>query len=107
MLKKKTKYKVKKKSRKTSKRKKKVIKKKGKKVLKKKNRISKKKKDKIKNPTELIIKTRPEWVKASLANKSSYQKKYSDTRRSDGKDTEDQPLRRKILLNFQITIPFV
>ena len=26
-----------------------------------------------------IIKTKPEWVKRSLANKSQYQKKYSDS----------------------------
>ena len=27
----------------------------------------------------LIIKTRPEWIKSSLANKAQYQKKYSDS----------------------------
>jgi acetyl-CoA synthetase len=28
---------------------------------------------------ELIIKTRPEWIKSALVNKSKYQKKYSDS----------------------------
>ena len=28
---------------------------------------------------EQIIKTRPEWIKRSLANKSQYQKKYSES----------------------------
>ena len=28
---------------------------------------------------ELIIKTKPEWVKSSLINKIQYQKKYSDS----------------------------
>ena len=28
---------------------------------------------------ELIIKTKPEWVKSALVNKSKYQKKYSDS----------------------------
>ena len=28
---------------------------------------------------ELIIKTKPEWVKSALANKVKYQKKYSDS----------------------------
>ena len=28
---------------------------------------------------ELIIKTKPEWVKNALANKAKYQKKYSDS----------------------------
>ena len=28
---------------------------------------------------ELIIKTKPEWVKSSLINKTKYQKKYSDS----------------------------
>ena len=29
--------------------------------------------------SELIFKTKPEWIKASLANKSQYQKKYSES----------------------------
>ena len=28
---------------------------------------------------ELILKTKPEWVKSALVNKSKYQKKYSDS----------------------------
>ena len=28
---------------------------------------------------ELIFKTRPEWVKSALINKTKYQKKYSDS----------------------------
>ena len=28
---------------------------------------------------ELIIKTKPEWVKGTLVNKAKYQKKYSDS----------------------------
>ena len=28
---------------------------------------------------ELIIKTKPEWVKSALANNAKYQKKYSDS----------------------------
>ena len=28
---------------------------------------------------ELIIKTKPEWVKNALVNKAKYQKKYSDS----------------------------
>ena len=28
---------------------------------------------------KLIIKTKPEWVKSSLINKTKYQKKYSDS----------------------------
>ncbi len=39
----------------------------------------KKKKIKIDTPTELIIKTKPEWIKASLANKARYQKNYNES----------------------------
>ena len=70
MPKKKKKRKTKKKTIKKHKRAKKV------------SRIKKKIKKKVikKNePSELIIKTKPEWVKASLANKSTYQKKYTDS----------------------------
>ena len=31
------------------------------------------------NEKELIIKTKPEWVKSALVNKAKYQKKYSDS----------------------------
>ena len=43
--------------------------------------ISKVKKKVLKNikEKELIIKTKPEWVKSSLVNKAKYQKKYSDS----------------------------
>ncbi len=56
--------------------------KKNKKILKRKNnkKIPKRKKpSKSNESTELIIKTRPEWIKASLANKSTYLKKYNDS----------------------------
>ena len=70
MPKKKKTRKIKKKSSK-----KKKFKKKRKKVLKKrKKRVSRNKKDKTDAPTELIIKNKPEWIKASLANKVQYQK---------------------------------
>ena len=49
--------------------------------------IKKKKKTKVKkkiinkvakeSSKELIIKTKPQWIKSSLANKSKYQDKYS------------------------------
>ena len=50
---------------------KKFVKRKTKKIL---RRKRKKRIDKTDTPTELIIKTKPEWVRASLANKSQYQK---------------------------------
>ena len=28
---------------------------------------------------ELVLKTKPEWVKSALVNKAKYQKKYSDS----------------------------
>ncbi len=77
--------------------KKKSNKKKAKKVKKKKSskkrrkikRVSKTKRTSVKkskkknidkiSSNELIIKTKPEWVKRSLANKAQYQKKYSDS----------------------------
>ena len=34
--------------------------------------------DKLDTPTELIIKTKPEWIRTSLANKAQYQKNYKD-----------------------------
>ena len=73
--KKKTKRKVKNKSNKKKNKKIKI-----RKFKKKKNNNKKvSKKNKTNDPTELIIKTRPEWVKASLANKSSYIKKYNES----------------------------
>ncbi len=52
-----------------------------KKVIKKKVRRKRKnlKKTDSTNIPELIIKTKPEWVKTGLANKSQYQKKYNDS----------------------------
>jgi acetyl-CoA synthetase len=72
--KKKTKTKVKKKS----------VKKKTKKSVKKKI-IKVSKKNKSSNSAKLVIKTKPEWIKSSLANKSTYQKKYNDSiKNNDG-----------------------
>ena len=54
----------------------------------KKNKIKPKVKKKVSNKIidqELIIKTKPEWVKSALANKVKYQKKYSDSiKNNDG-----------------------
>ena len=82
MPKKKKKSKIKK--RKSTKRKVKSRKKipKKRKVAKKKSRIKRKSLKTKKNATssqELIFKTRPEWIKASLANKSQYQNKYNES----------------------------
>ena len=82
MPKKKKKSKIKK--RKSTKRKIKSRKKipKKRKVAKKKSRIKRKSLKTKKNDTssqELIFKTRPEWIKASLANKSQYQNKYNES----------------------------
>ena len=41
--------------------------------------VKKKQLDKNGSPPELIIKTKPEWIKAGLINKSGYQKKYNDS----------------------------
>ena len=72
-----------KKKKKTSKKKvKKVSKRKNKKTSKRKVKKVSKRKNKKKQSneqSELIIKTRPEWIKSSLANKSTYQKKYNDS----------------------------
>ena len=47
-----------------------------------KKRVSKKtkvkKQTKLSNP-EIVIKTKPEWIKSSLANKKKYQEKYSQS----------------------------
>ena len=51
-----------------------------------KRKIAKRKKlQKIKSTpaSELIIKTKTEWVKNSLANKTQYQKKYTDSIKSN------------------------
>ena len=45
-----------------------------------KRKKSKKNLKKSEKPTpELIIKTKPEWIKSSLANKSKYEQKYSQS----------------------------
>ena len=72
------------------KKKKSKVRKKGLKKVKKKSKIRKKTSKKIKkrikakkengNSTpEVIIKTKPEWIRSSLANKSKYQQKYSQS----------------------------
>ena len=76
---KKTKSKAKKKSSIKPKLKKKT---KAKKKSSEKSKIKKKvskKKVKIQKEKELVFKTRPEWVKSALINKTKYQKKYSDS----------------------------
>jgi len=59
--------------------KKRVVKKKTKVKKKASKKKSKKKSDITSIPTELIIKTKPEWIKVSLANKAQYQKKYNES----------------------------
>ena len=59
----------------TKKKKTKVKKKVTKRVIKK----TKLKKENKKSVTEIVIKTKPEWIKNSLANKSKYQEKYSQS----------------------------
>ena len=71
MPKKKKKTKVRKKVKKKTKVRKKVSKK-----VKKKTKV---RKENEKTTPELIIKTRPEWVRNSLASKSKYQEKYSQS----------------------------
>ena len=50
-----------------------------KKVSKKIKKKTKIKKENKKSVQEIVIKTRPEWIKNSLANKSKYQEKYSQS----------------------------
>ena len=69
---------------KKSKSRKKKVKKKGiknKKVFKRNNLSNKKKQNEKESSSvsELIIKTKPEWIKSSLANKAQYLKKYNDS----------------------------
>ena len=48
--------------------------------IKKKSLIGKKKQKKNESSSqEVIFKTRPEWIKTSLANKSQYQNKYNES----------------------------
>ncbi len=44
-----------------------------------KKRASKKRNKKLEENHELVIKTKPEWIKTSLANKAQYQNKYNDS----------------------------
>ncbi len=85
--------KKKKKKSKVRKKKSKVRKKTSKKV-KKKSKVRKKSSKKIKKrikvkkengntPPEVVIKTKPEWIKSGLANKSKYQLKYSQSIKSN------------------------
>ena len=48
-------------------------------VTKRKVRKGKEKTDNSIAPTELIIKTKPEWIRTGLANKAQYQKKYNES----------------------------
>ena len=53
-------------------------------AVKKKTKVGRKKSKKIlkqseKANQELVIKTKPEWIKSSLANKSKYEQKYSQS----------------------------
>ena len=75
----KKKSKVRKKTSKKIKRRSKVRKRSSKKV---KKRI-KAKKENGNTPPEVIIKTKPEWIKSGLANKSKYQQKYSQSIKSN------------------------
>ena len=83
MPKKKKKSKIKKKS--SKKRRKKIKRKflKKRKVIRRKSKTRKKitKKTKINesSSSELIFKTKPEWIKSGLANKAQYQKKYNES----------------------------
>ena len=79
--------KKKKKKSKVRKKKSKVRKKTSKKV-KRKSKVRKRSSKKVKKengntPPEVVIKTKPEWVKSSLANKSKYQQKYSQSIKSN------------------------
>jgi acetyl-CoA synthetase len=75
--------------RKKSKPRKKVVRKKSKprkKVVRKKSKLRKKiKLDNVADQTELTIKIKPEWIKAGLANKAQYLKKYKESiKNNDG-----------------------
>ena len=78
-----------KKKKKNTKKRKKISKKlKNKSKIKKKSSKKIKKKIKFQNQetnqvSEVIIKTKPEWIKSSLANKSKYQQKYSQSIKSN------------------------
>jgi len=80
--KKKKKSKVRKKKSKVRKKNSKKVKRKSK-VRKKSSKKIKTKKENGNTPPEVVIKTKPEWVKSSLANKSKYQQKYSQSIKSN------------------------
>ena len=69
------------KNRKKTKRKAKKKSLKNKKIVKRKSLSNKKNQNKIESSSvsEFIIKTKPEWIKSSLANKAQYLKKYKDS----------------------------
>ncbi len=71
--------KVRKKTSKKVKKRSKVRKKSSKKVKKRSKAI----KENGNTPPEIVIKTKPEWIKSSLANKSKYQQKYSQSIKSN------------------------
>ena len=78
MPKKKKKAKKRKKKKSSKKRRKIKIASKAKRTPAKKSKSKNINKDKI-SSNDQVIKTKPEWVKRSLANKAQYQKKYSDS----------------------------
>ena len=102
--KKKKKSKVRKKKSKIRKKTSKKVKKKSKvrkrSYKKKQEKRIKAKKENGNTPPEVIIKTKPEWVKSSLANKSKYQQKYSQSIKSNdcllytSPSPRDRPLSR-------------
>ncbi|WP_145596638.1 acetate--CoA ligase [Candidatus Pelagibacter sp. FZCC0015] len=70
------------------------VRKKTSKKVKKRSKVRKKSPKKVKKrskaikengsaPPEIVIKTKPEWIKSSLANKSKYQQKYSQSIKSN------------------------
>ena len=73
-----------KKNKKKTKVKKKIPKKIKPRIKKTKSKVKKKNSNKI-IEQELIIRNKPEWIKAALVNKTKYQKKYSDSiKNNDG-----------------------
>ncbi len=81
--KKKKKTKSSKKNFKKLKRRSKIKKKIKKKTSKKLRKKIKSKNQEVDQVSEVIIKTKPEWIKSSLANKSKYQQKYSQSIKSN------------------------
>ena len=90
------------------------VKSKAKKKIPKKSKVKKKikptKKKVIKKieDKELVFKTKPEWVKSALANKATYQKKYSDSIKNNDIFWKNEGKRItwiKPYKNYQITQP--